>query len=361
MELSMSNQRNVGDECDASSERPARAAAPARRHAELLNDPEFVWSVLANSAEAIEVLDLDARIQFISAAALRALHLDDGDALIGTPWLAHWREDAQARAAVAAARTGRTSTFEAQRGPAKGEATWWEVTVAPIRGSGGQPVRLLAIARDVSMRRNALQSQQAMRLELHHRMKNTLAMAMAIASQSLARAPSIAEGRLAIERRLMALADVHNVLREGEGNGATLREIIERAIAPFDAAPSRFSLSGDEVTLSSSAALAAAMALHELAANAVKHGALSAKAGRVDVAWRVEPATGRLRLDWRERGGPAIAALMRPGFGMRVIEASFRDQLGGSVDFSFDPSGLRCAIEAPLNALRGRAAGDGAG
>jgi len=356
----MSDQRNVSDERNTLPRIPARAAA-ARRDAELLSDREFIWSVLANSAEMIEVLDLDARIRFISAAALRALHLDDGDALLGTPWCAQWRDDAQAQAAVAAARSGRTSTFEGQRGPAKGEPGWWGVTVAPIRGGGGQPARLLAIARDITAHRNAFQSQQAMRHELHHRLKNTLAMAMAIASQSLARAQTIADGRLAIERRLMALAEVHNVLHEGDGDGASLRQIIGHATAPFDAAPSRFALTGDDLALSSSAALALAMALHELAANAVKHGALSAKDGHVDVAWQVEPATGRFRFEWREHGGPASSALMRPGFGMRVIEANFRDQLGGNVDIAFDPPGLRCVVEAPLNALCGPAAADRAG
>jgi two-component sensor histidine kinase len=101
------------------------------------------------------------------------------------------------------------------------------------------------------------------------------------------------------------------------------------------------------------------MALHELATNAAKHGALSARAGHVDIAWRVEPATRRFRLDWRERGGPTFNALMRPGFGMRVIEASFRDQLAGRVDIALDPPGLRCAIEVPLTALRRAAATDG--
>jgi two-component sensor histidine kinase len=101
------------------------------------------------------------------------------------------------------------------------------------------------------------------------------------------------------------------------------------------------------------------MALHELASNAVKHGALSAKAGRIDIAWRVEPASGRFQLDWRERGGPPVRAPTRAGFGVRVIEASFRDQLDGRVDIAFDPSGLRCAIDAPLAALQEAAANNG--
>lgn len=346
----MSDDRNVSDECGLP--RPV-SLEPAWRHAELLTDPEFVWSVLANSAEAIEVLDLEARIQFMSGGALRARHLDDGDALIGTPWLAGWRGDAhaQAAAAIAAAKIGRTSTFESQRDAAQSEPAWWEITVAPIRGSGGYPARLLVLARDVTARRLARQSQQAMRHELHHRVKNTLAMAMAIASQSLARARTIAEGRLAIEQRLMAFAEVHNVLREGDDNGASLHRIVDRASAPYDSTPSRFTLAGDDLTVTSSAALAIAMALHELCTNAVKHGALSARAGRVDIGWRVEPATRRFRLDWREHGGPAVRGPIRPGFGMRVIEASFRDQLGGRVDISPDPSGLRCSIEVPLSAL----------
>jgi two-component sensor histidine kinase len=92
------------------------------------------------------------------------------------------------------------------------------------------------------------------------------------------------------------------------------------------------------------------MAVHELCTNAVKHGALSVKTGRIDIAWRV--AGDCFHFTWRERGGPAVRTPTRRGFGTRVIEAGFRDQLRGSVTLSFAPSGLDCEVAAPLAMLQ---------
>ncbi len=324
-------------------------AEPAQRHADLLTDAEFIRGVLANSGEAITVLDLEARIEFASPRALRAAGMDAA-ALIGTSWLALWRADAQAQAAAAIveAKAGRTAVFEGARGSHNGKPEWWEVSVSPIPGADTRPARLLAIARDLTERKLAQQSQQVMMQELHHRVKNTLATVMAITSQTLARAGSIAEGRLAVEQRLMALAEAHDLLRAGGGD-ASLRELVERATSPHQSMPPRISVTGEDVTLSSQGAIAFAMGMHELATNAVKHGALSVKGGGVTVAWRV--AAERLRLSWREHGGPPAHAPAQRGFGLRVIEASFRDQLRGSVEFSFASSGFACEVDVPLARL----------
>jgi len=335
---------------------PSRPAADAvQRHHALLTDGAFTRALLANSGEAIEVLDLAGRIEFISDGALRALAIGDADALIGTSWAALWRNDAQASDAVARAKEGAAGAFEGERRGADGKSGWWEATVSPILDAGGQPARLLVIARDVSERRLAHESQQKMVQELHHREKNMLAMAMAIASQSLARSTSIAEGRMAVEQRLMALAEAHNLLREGGNDIVGLRRIIDRAIAPYDTVPSRFRIEGGDLPLSSPSALAVAMAVHELCTNAIKHGALAAKSGRVEIGWRVE--TEHLHWTWREFDGPAMSPPKRRGFGMRVIEAGFRDQLHGSVEMSFASPGLVCTVDVPLTALRGAAIG----
>jgi len=335
---------------------PAQLKAElARRHAELLTDAEFTRSVLANSTEAIKVLDLDARIEFMSAGALRAMAISDAGALIGTPWPALWRDEAQAAAAVAKAKAGKTGVFESARQNGNGKAGWWEVSVTPILGANGKPTRLLAIARDVSERKLAEQSQQMMMQELHHRVKNMLAMVMAITSQSLARSATIADGRMAVEQRLMALAEAHNLLREGGTDAAGLRRITDRAITPYDTVPSRFRVEGDDLPLSPQSALAVAMAVHELCTNAVKHGALSVATGRVAIAWRGEGsrADSRVSWTWRESGGPAVSLPARRGFGMRVIEANFRDHLHGRLEMSFEPTGLVCTVDLPLAALRG--------
>jgi len=322
----------------------------AQRYQALLTDAAFTSGVLSNSSEAIMVLDLDARIAFASAGALRALEVDDVAALVGTSWLALWRADAQAQAvaAIADAKAGRRAVFEAARGAGNGKSGWWEVTVSPIAGAHDKPARLLAIARDVTEHRLAQQSQQVMMQELHHRIKNTIASVMAITSQSLARAGSVEDGRRAVEQRLMALAQAHDLLHAG-GDDASLREIVDRALAPYATGPTRIAVSGDDVTLSSQGAIAFAMGIHELATNAAKHGALSVGGGRVEIAWQV--AAGRLRFAWREHGGPPVQAPTRRGFGLRVIEASFRHQMHGTVALTFAASGFACEADVPLERL----------
>ena len=342
----------MSDEQVFHSSAPLRAAV-AERYAELLTDAEFARSVLANSTEAIKVLDLDARIAFVSDGALRALAFDDPDALIGTPWPALWQDEAQATEAVAQAKAGQTGAFESPR-RGNGKAGWWAVTVAPILGTGGKPARLLVIARDMSERKLVEQSQQMMMQELHHRVKNMLAMVMAITSQSLARAATITEGRMAVEQRLMALAEAHNLLRDGGIDCAGLRQIVDRAVAPYDTVPSRIRVEGSDQPLASRSALAIAMAVHELCTNAIKHGALSVHTGRVAIAWRIEDT--RVLWTWRESSGPRVSPPKRRGFGLRVIEASFRDQLHGSIELSFEPGGLTCTVALPLATLRNAAA-----
>ena len=334
-----------------SVERVSRPSPPAT----VLIDAEFTRALLANSSDAIEVLDLAGRVTFISDGALRALAIRDADARIGTAWAPSWHDGAQASDAVARAKAGAATALEGERRGGDGKPRWWEATVSPILDGGGKPARLLVVARDVSEVRLAREAQQKLVQKLHHREKNVLAMAMAIASQSLARANSIAEGRMAVEQRLMALAEAHNLLREGGSDVVGLHRIVERAIAPYDTVPSRFRVDGGDLPLSSTSALAVAMAVHELCTNAVKHGALAAKSGRVAIAWRAEAA--RLRWTWREFDGPAVSPPQRRGFGLRVIEAGFRDQLHGIVEMSFEPTGLVCTVDIPLTALHGGGAG----
>src|ERR1700721_2826310 len=121
---------------------PSRPAADAAaRHHALLSDGAFTRALLANSGEAIKVLDLAGRIEFVSDGALRALTIGDAEALIGTPWAALWRNEAQASDAVARARDGAPGAFEGERRAADGRPGWWEATVSPILDAGGRPAR----------------------------------------------------------------------------------------------------------------------------------------------------------------------------------------------------------------------------
>jgi two-component sensor histidine kinase len=142
---------------------------------------------------------------------------------------------------------------------------------------------------------------------------------------------------------------VQTLLARDRWSGASIRTLIEGELQPF-LAGQRLELSGPETMLPASMAQPMAMVLHELATNAVKHGALSVPAGRVSVSWRVEPGPPRLlQLRWSEAGGPAVSGPPeRRGFGSRVLDATVRHQLGGRVRSTWEAAGLVHEIELPL-------------
>lgn len=182
--------------------------------------------------------------------------------------------------------------------------------------------------------------------ELNHRVKNTLATVQSLIWQTLRSTDVNDEVRKRLDARIMALSAAHNVLTRENWESALLRDIADEALAPFRGATAgRLSVEGPPVRVAPRAALAIAMALHELATNALKYGALSNDAGRVELRW--EPVgEDRLRLTWRERGGPPVARPVRKGFGSRLIERGLAHDLGGSVRIDYDPAGVVCTADA---------------
>lgn len=187
--------------------------------------------------------------------------------------------------------------------------------------------------------------------ELNHRVKNTLATVQSIAAQTLRNAESSEHARDALEQRLLALSRAHDVLTRENWDGANLLEVVTQAIAPFrDRDGMFFRVEGPDVRLNPRMSLAMAMALQELATNAVKYGALSIATGQVRISWSIEAAEGDALLNfrWQEHDGPLVAMPKRRGFGSRLVERSLARDLDGRVEISFEPSGVICRIEAPL-------------
>ena len=186
--------------------------------------------------------------------------------------------------------------------------------------------------------------------ELNHRVKNTLATVQSIASQTLRNAETAAEAKEAIEGRLLALSRAHDVLTRESWEGADLSEIAEQALAPYaNPHEDRLHLKGSWVRVPPRMALALAMALQELATNAVKHGSLSNAAGEIRLTWHVEQGNpARLHLRWEESGGPPVHAPTRRGFGSRLIERSLAHDLDGKAQIEFRSGGVVCSVDAPL-------------
>ncbi|MFL4996359.1 MAG: PAS domain S-box protein [Microvirga sp.] len=215
----------------------------------------------------------------------------------------------------------------------------------------GQLKRLWGIQRDITDRKQAEEQRTLLIHELNHRVKNTLATVQSIASQTLRNAPTMRDAKEALEGRLIALARAHDVLTRESWEGAELKDIVGQAIAPYTSRDeNRFHVSGPEIRLSPRMALALAMALQELATNAVKYGALANATGEIRITWEVEPALPkpRVHLRWDESGGPPVRPPSRRGFGSRLIERSLSQDLNGIARIEFRPTGIVCTVDAPL-------------
>jgi PAS domain S-box-containing protein len=199
--------------------------------------------------------------------------------------------------------------------------------------------------------------------ELSHRVKNTLATAQSLATQTLRKTASPERFAAAFSGRLAALAKAHTLLAHDGWTGAGLHDLIREQLAAYCAADdASVTIQGDDVALEPSAALALGLTLHELATNAARHGALASPSGSIEIGAHLGRGSHgrRLKLTWRERGGPPIGAPPRRGFGLMLIERGLSYQLEGRVALDFRRAGLHCTIDLPV-AAGGVRAGAGGG
>ncbi len=216
----------------------------------------------------------------------------------------------------------------------------------PRFSAKGEFVGMIGVNVDVTEREEAEAKRELLIAELNHRVKNTLSVVQSIAHQTFSETETL-DARNAFEGRLVALALAHNLLTQLNWEHAALAQIARVILNVTEDGSGRIRVSGPPVLLPPKEALAVTMALHELSTNAMKYGALSNKDGQVDVEWS-RIAGPRLKLAWRESGGPRVSPPKRRGFGSRLLERSLASDLDGEVQLAFEPSGLICLIEAPL-------------
>ena len=182
--------------------------------------------------------------------------------------------------------------------------------------------------------------------ETIHRIKNTLATVQAIAGQTLRKTV----GREAFLARLHALGDAHDLLTMQNWDQAPLRDVISRALRPFESNQhERITVHGPSVGVPAKTSLMITMCLHELATNAAKYGALSNGSGQVHIGWELlgKGLDRKVKLTWQETGGPPVSVPRRRGFGSLLIEQSFVGY--GETSLEFRPEGLRCFLELSLH------------
>ena len=220
----------------------------------------------------------------------------------------------------------------------------WGLVEFDRDGPERKPVAIAGASRDLTKLKQSEELQRLLLNELNHRIKNTLATIQAITSQTLRSARDLPSAREALSRRICSLAQVHDLLTVRAWSGANLTDVVMRALDAFT--PSQVKASGTAIEVSPKHALALSLALHELATNAIKYGALSCPEGQVGVEWSVRE--GILHLDWEESGGPPVTPPTKKGFGSRLLEEFVVRDLDGFTKLNFDVSGVRCNITAKL-------------
>jgi two-component sensor histidine kinase/PAS domain-containing protein len=218
------------------------------------------------------------------------------------------------------------------------------------RQPNGKAHRIINVATDITERKAAETHQRFLLQELSHRSKNLLTLVQSIADQSFRKSKNQKDFQSRLSGRLGGLAASNALLAQGDWRGSSLRELIEFQLAPFiDLSSSQLEMHGAEVNLTADASQAIGLALHELATNAVKHGALSSPRGRLDISWTVDQTSsaGGLKLDWRESDGPPVATPKQNGFGHVVIKNMIEQAVRGSVEINFAEEGLHWSLQAP--------------
>ena len=201
-----------------------------------------------------------------------------------------------------------------------------------------------ALAREVAAR----EAERLLKLELHHRVKNTLAVVQSLAHQTFRDTADTTTARDHFDARLSALAGAHDLLVDSAWRPVTLDDLAAQALAAFRPAdPARLVLDGPPTRVPSEVAVALVLCLHELATNAAKYGALSGPRGQVRLSWAVDErgSRARLALDWRETDGPAPQSGVRDGFGTRLLTRALIAQTGATSVLEMTPDGARWRAE----------------
>ena len=224
------------------------------------------------------------------------------------------------------------------------------LTVSPVRNASGRIVGASKIARDIGDRKEAEARRELLTRELHHRTKNLFAVVQAVVSRSFAGKDTVEEAQTAVLERLHALGQAHILLVEREWQGTDLMELARGEMRAFS---DRVTMSGPPLVMSPPAAQSFALALHELATNAAKYGALSSQSGRVVIGWSVDMPNGigEFTFHWQERDGPPVTPPARKGFGSTVLEQVMAEYARTPPRIEFAREGVIYQVKGPLAAI----------
>lgn len=310
---------------------------------------EHLAAIVESSSDAIVGKDLNGIIKSWNKGA-EQLFGYTAEEIIGKPVTVIIPEDRQHEEPeiLRRIRAGeRLDHFETIRRRKDGSLLHISLTVSPVKNASGKVVGASKIARDITEQKQAEAQRDLLVAELSHRVKNTLATVISIARQSFAN-PDSEEARGSFDSRIRGLAQTHSRLAESNWSGVSLATMLADELAPYRN-DSNVHIEGPAIELNPKCALTLGLAVHELATNAAKYGALSSKSGEVHVTWAYDASEHMLRLAWTERGGPPVNPPKRSGFGRLLIERALASDLNGAVELEFANQGLRCTIAIPEN------------
>jgi PAS domain S-box-containing protein len=312
----------------------------------------------ALSAGGVTAFDWDVRTDLSERSENAALILgfDPKESLSGAQFLALVHPDDRSRltALVRKIRPDAPSfdvTFRFVR--PDGQKIWLEQTAKGEFDPQGRLQRIKGLTVDITERKHAEERQDLLIAELDHRVKNVLARVAVVAMQTREGSTSMSGFVKALDGRIQSMAAAHSLLSQSRWHGVGLADLVRDQLAPY-ATDANAKISGPNIMFSAAATQAVAMVLHELVTNAAKYGALSKPGGKVSIDWD-KPSHGSsgalLTIDWREIGGPPVAAQARSGFGTSLIRDLIPHELGGTIDLVFIADGVRCKIGVPLDRL----------
>lgn len=232
--------------------------------------------------------------------------------------------------------------------PDNGEVRWMMGAGAVVLGDDNQPRKIIGVVQDITDRKQDEDQRETLMAELDHRVKNVLAAVQSLAAQSARRTDSVEGFIESFSGRLKAMAQAHELLTATRWHGASLGSIVEAELGGLGHGQAIWS--GPDLFLTPRAANALSLALHELATNAIKYGALSVEGGRVLLDWRKRP-DGGFALDWQETGGPPVVQPTRTGFGAVLLDRVTGRELGGGGKVSYEKSGVKVHLTAARAAL----------
>lgn len=319
-----------------------------RRHAQEIE--RHLASMIASSNDAILAIDLDMKITSWNAAAEKLYGYSEEEAVGQTVLMLvpDERRDEEPTILTQIKAGKIVEPYETQRRRKDGRLVEVLLSVSPICDTNGNVIGASKTAQDITARKDAERLRSILVNELHHRVKNILATVTAIARQTIGRDKENHEDVGAFTSRLASLSRAQDLLVHADWQHADLKAVMQQALSPYPV--EAFQIGGPSVALPPRAVVSLSLALHELATNAAKYGALSVPGGQVSISWQLEPfADKRLRIVWEERGGPEVAPPQRRGFGSTLIERLLSAELKGETKFVYEKSGVICVIEAELS------------